>query len=86
MKHIAPDKYPWEHPERPDLVGPDTPKDKEDLDVLDNERLGSKQYPEDPDYDRPEPWHNANDTDSDDATYNEDTGAYTRRKQRYKSL
>ena len=37
MKHNAPDKYPWEYPERPDLDGPDPPEDKEDLDALDDE-------------------------------------------------
>lgn len=86
MKHNALDKYPWEHPERPDLESPDSPKDKEDLDALDDEKLGLEQRPEDPDYDRPEPWHNANDTDYDEAEYDEDTGDYTKRKRRYKSL
>jgi hypothetical protein len=86
MKHNAPDKYPWEHPERPDLDGPDPPEDKEDLDALDDEQLNLQKHPEDPDYDRPEPWQNAHDSDYDDAAYDEDTGDYTKRKRRYKSL
>jgi hypothetical protein len=86
IKHNAPDKYPWEYPERPDLNGPDPPEDKEDLDALDNKQLGLELYLEDLDYDRPELWHNAKDTDYDDAVYDKDTGDYTKRKRRYKSL
>lgn len=87
MKHNAPDKYPWEQPERPDLDGPDRLEDKEDLDALDDEQLGLEQHPEDPDYDRPEPWHNTKDTDyDDDAAYVGDTGDYAKKKRRYKCL
>ena len=86
MKYNTPDKYPQEHPERPDLDSLDSSEDKEDLDTLDNEQLGLEQHPEDPDYDRPELQYNANDTDYDEAVYNEDTGDYTKRKRYYKSL
>jgi len=61
MKHNPPDKY---QPGRPDLDGPNPPEDNEDLDALDDEQLDLEQHPEDPDYERPEPWHNANDTDN----------------------
>jgi hypothetical protein len=39
------------------------------------EQLDLEQHPEYPDYEPPEPWHNANDADYDDIEHDEDTGA-----------
>jgi hypothetical protein len=52
MKHNAPHKYPWEHPETPSL---DEEEPTEDLDDLDDEQLDPINHPEDPNYDQAQP-------------------------------
>ena len=52
LKHNAPHKYPWEHPETPDL---DLQEPTEDLDDLDDKQLGPMDRPEESDYDQTQP-------------------------------
>jgi hypothetical protein len=52
IKHNAPHKYPWEHPETPSL---DEEEPTTDLDNLDNEQLDLIDYPKDPDYNQAQP-------------------------------
>jgi Protein of unknown function (DUF3435) len=75
MKRNAPNKYPWEHPEDPDLER----QPAENLDDLDDEQLDPG--PEDPDYDNPQPWDNVGDCDYDDVS-----GEPIETKRRYKAL
>jgi hypothetical protein len=76
MKHNAPHKYPWEHPETPNLD-----KKEPDLDDLDDEQLDLVTHPEDPDYNQAQPWDNVNDAD-----YYDDIGESPGTKRRYKAL
>jgi hypothetical protein len=78
MKHNAPHKYPWEHPDDPDLEGKES---TEDTDNLDDEQLDPNQYPDDPDYNKTQPWDDATDADYDDIT-----GEFVKTKRRYKAL
>jgi hypothetical protein len=78
VKHNAPYKYPWEHPEDPGLEGQEP---TEGLDDLDDEQLDPKEHLDDTDYNRSQPWDNADDID-----YDDDTSEPTQTKRRYKAL
>jgi hypothetical protein len=78
MKHNAPHKYPWEHPETPSL---DEEEPTADLDDLDDEQLDPMDHPEDPDYNQAQPWDNV-----DDADYYDDIGESPNAKRCYKAL
>ncbi|CZR68052.1 uncharacterized protein PAC_17951 [Phialocephala subalpina] len=77
-RHNAPHKYPWEHPDDPDLEGQEP---TEDLDDLDDEKLDPKEYPDDPNYNRAQPWD-----DADDVDYGDDADESTKTKRRYKEI
>jgi hypothetical protein len=49
IKHNAPHKYLWEHPDTPNL---DEEEPTVDLNDLDDEQLDLMDHPEDPDYDQ----------------------------------
>jgi hypothetical protein len=78
MKRSAPLRYPWEHADEPEL---DKEGSEGNTDDLDDENLDVKDHPDDPDYNRPDPWHNSGCTD-----YNDDTGESSDTKRRYKAL
>ena len=69
MKQNAPDKYPWEHLDDPDL------------EELDDEQLDLQKHPDDPNYNRAQPWDDIDNTDYDDVT-----GEFIKTKIRYKAL
>ena len=78
ITHNALHKYPWEHPEDPDLEREEPVKDP---DNLGEEQLDPKEHPDDPGCNRPQPWGNA-----DDADYADETGKPTRTKRRCKAF